>query len=206
MPGDANHPTSIQPQRAIVVPRARRQPGAAALPLQTLVEPVFAEYQTGVIQLIAPALAGKTTALRHLAAVLRRDRALTFLDQAKHEHCLRASESALLILATQFSAPVPTRACFYLAEWTIDDCVEYLAAVHRPQVKSVLDRIVNDGYFERLMGLPGLVRIVLDELAADTRLADSAAALRRRVLHPLIGPMALTSLARIATVKKILAA
>src|SRR3954464_1407940 len=112
MPGDANHPTSIQPQRAIVVPRARRQPGAAALPLQTLVEPVFAEYQTGVIQLIAPALAGKTTALRHLAAVLRRDRALTFLDQPKHEHCLRASESALLILATQFSAPVPTRACF----------------------------------------------------------------------------------------------
>src|SRR5437764_11737999 len=133
MPGEAHHPF-IQPERAIVVPRARRAPGGAALPLDTLVEPVVENYQTGVIQIIGSPLAGKTTALRHLAAVLRRDRVIAFLDQPKHQRWLRASEYELVILATQFAAPVPTRAYFYLAEWTIDDCIEYLARMHRAQV------------------------------------------------------------------------
>src|SRR5947207_1886377 len=129
MPGEAHHP-SRQPERAIVVPRARRAPGAAALPLQTLVAPLLAQFQNGIIQIVGPPLCGKTTALRHLAAVLPLHLRAGLFDEPAFQHWLNAARDVIAIVATAQQKKLPALATFYLAEWTIDDCVEYLAAVH----------------------------------------------------------------------------
>lgn len=172
----------IDPNRAIVVPRARLTPDGASLPLHTLVQPLIERHQSGVIQIIAPPLGGKTTALGYLTVALRRVRFIGFLDQPQHQRWMRPGEE-LLIVATTHPYALPTRAIFYLAEWTIDDCIEYLSRAHRPVAAGVLNRLKADPHFDALGGLPALVRMVLDEFAADEALDNSIAALRRAILR-----------------------
>jgi uncharacterized protein YjbI with pentapeptide repeats len=173
----------LQPQRAIVVPRARRTPGGAALPLQSLIEPLLAKCRTGVIQIVGPAMSGKTTALQHLAAVLPKEKEIAFLDEPKYERWKSAGKKAIAILVTRTEVQAPHLGTFLLAPWTIDDCIEYLAAEHRPHVDHVVNLIREDARFANLGGVAGLVRIVLDGLVGDPSLDNSLAALRAFVIR-----------------------
>src|SRR5205823_7919217 len=179
MPGDANHPTSIQPQRAIVVPRARCGLDGPALPLHSQIEPFL--NRAGVIRIVGPELSGKTTALRHLAAMFSEHSFIQYHDGT--DFSPKSVKMYLMIATGDAVGPVPTLARFTLAPWTLDDCIEYLAHSHRGQVGGVIGRLTADLHFNTLGGLPALIRLVLDELAADESLDNSVAALRRAVLR-----------------------
>src|SRR3954466_2361826 len=165
MPGEAHHPSFIQPERAIVVPRARRAPGGATLPLQSLIEPMLDKCRNGMIQVVGPALSGKTTALAHLRAVLPNHSFEVFDHPTRFYLTYAAASDGITIVATTEPTKLRALETFYLAEWTIDDCVAYLVAKHRSATASVLNRVARDAYFQDMLAFPGLTRIVLDELA-----------------------------------------
>src|SRR3954454_10823597 len=129
MPGDLvpNPAAPLPPKRAPVVPRARLSPGGAALPIPTLIAPLLDRCPNGIIQIVGPALSGKTTALQHLAAVLPQDRRIAIVDEPQYHHWTNTANDVVTILATQIEKKLPMLATFHLAEWGADDCVEYLA-------------------------------------------------------------------------------
>ena len=93
---------SVESRRAPVVPRARRLPGGETLPLDQIVMQFVRHGERGVIRVDGAPGSGKTTALRHLAAVRRHAR------QVDH-HCIGrtgARESA----GARFGVPGPEEA------------------------------------------------------------------------------------------------
>src|SRR5262249_17948177 len=70
----------IQPERAPVKPRVLCPASGEALPLEDEVRALLEAGARGVVEITGPAGAGKTTALRHLAAVLPSSAPLMFLD------------------------------------------------------------------------------------------------------------------------------
>jgi uncharacterized protein YjbI with pentapeptide repeats len=195
MPGDVHHPP-IQPERAIVVPRARRAPGGASLPLQALIEPIIEKCPAGVVQIVGPALSGKTTALSHLRTVLVPDHPIGFFDEPQFDHWMNASKEVVAIIATSKRAPIRSLAEFTLAEWSFDDCMSYLAAAHRDHCGSVLARL-KEQTVDVLEGCPALLRLALDEMAADESM-DLRHAFRRALSHIAVNSAARRRIAELA--------
>src|SRR5262249_44174259 len=69
-------------------------------------------------------------------------------------------------------------AVYRLAPWGDDDLIEYLLAVHKQRITSVMARLQPADRL-RFQGIPDLWQIVLDRLAADEALGDGRAALHR---------------------------
>lgn len=130
---------------------------------------------TGLIAVLGPPGSGKTTAARHLSALLE---GTTRFDVPAASTLGKATGEALVVYAA--SQPLPGRhvAKFRLAAWERDDLIEYLLAVHKARCASVLARL-RDSDLAWLQGNPELWRIVLDELAGDEGLAGARAGLLR---------------------------
>lgn len=166
--------------RAPVAPRAHR-PGCAARPtLEQLVRPFVENRACGAIYIVCPAGFGKTTALSHLRAVLPGDASVGYFDEPQYEHWESATDEILALVATTKLLPYPALATFELAEWTDDDCLEYLAHVHRQKCAAVMKRLVADPLYANLKGSPMHLGIVMDEMAADDSV-DLAQALLRYI-------------------------
>src|SRR5687767_12379224 len=90
----------VEPQRAPVVPRARRLPSGETLPLEQIVMQFVRHGERGVIHLDGGPGAGKTTALRHLAAVLPRDAGVMLFDGNAHGGLHVAARDHLIVVAS----------------------------------------------------------------------------------------------------------
>jgi uncharacterized protein YjbI with pentapeptide repeats len=181
-------PDDDSPRRAVVVPRAKEGENSSSLPIERLILPYLREKARGVISIAAPPGGGKTTALRHLRAVFSEYPLIRFFDGNQPQYATKAGESELVASTCESTEPKKqVLARFELCPWTIDDCMEYLAALHRDQLPSVLKRLSEDPSLEMLKGSPELLTLVMDQMAGDTSLTTAREALRRfvaeRFLH-----------------------
>ncbi len=167
------------PSATAVTPRGHRPRSKAALPLAQLLLPVIHGKVNGIVIITAPAGGGKTTALQHLRRIVPADAIVGFFDADQASEACTESASRLVVLATAGDPPDANLLdVFSLAPWTLDDCMEYLVARHRPRCKSVLDRLSCDTTFSELGGSPQLLSLVMDAMAADESLQTSRGVLR----------------------------
>src|SRR5215510_3133796 len=78
---DRGTPSMIQPEKAAVRPRIIRVLSDQSILLEDAIHELLARKYVGRVLLCGPPGSGKTTALRHLAAVLPSDAGLVFLDE-----------------------------------------------------------------------------------------------------------------------------
>jgi uncharacterized protein YjbI with pentapeptide repeats/energy-coupling factor transporter ATP-binding protein EcfA2 len=174
----------FQPQRAPVRPRVIASSGEA-LPLEDEVRALLDAGTRGLIQIIGPPGSGKTTALRHLAAVLPECCAL-FIDEKAIAPNI--GETGLVLIASCRARTGFSGVIYQMAPWGEDECIEYLLAVHRERCGSVVKRLRAHRESPRSPALPDLWRVVLDEMAADESITGVREALRRFVGRQVTGP------------------
>jgi len=162
----------LAPRVAPVAPRARRPGSTAALPLEQLVLPILQSHSEGRINIIAGPGEGKTTALKHLRAVIPQSFHIRLVDTKRIEIAARIVTSKAVLDNCEMLA------VFELCPWTLDDCLEYLVAVHRPQCASVLSRLKDDPSLPALKGNPQLLTLAMDSMARDSSIASAREALR----------------------------
>ena len=175
----------VEPQRASVAPRARRLPDGEVLPLEQIVRQFLDHHERGVIHLGGGPGAGKTTALRHLAAVLPPRAPVFLFDDTPPNYLHALARSAVVVMASERPAVDPLIAHVRLEPWCQDDVIEYLLATHPGQCAAIMARINDDTDAPRLDGSPMLWRMALDGFAEDDSLRFVASALRRRVFDVL---------------------
>ena len=171
----------VPPERAAVAPRVRALPdGGATQPLETLIRKMLAANLRGAVLLVGRPGGGKTTALAHLRAVLPADANLVLHDEPIAADMVPRRQQLWIVTANE-SMPGPWLAQFELADWQQDDLIEYCVARRRDRCSSVLSRLREDDGKSLLKGIPQLWHVVLDRLAADEELPDTAAALREHL-------------------------
>lgn len=171
---------SVVATKAPVAPRARRTDSQVPLRLDQLVLPYIQCNARGVIYIIAPAGAGKTTAINHLRATLPTDANIAYFDDPQFDHWTSVVQQKLVVLTTTRFLSIAPLDRFELATWSEDDCFEYLATTHRAQCASVLKRLKDDPLTPMLDGSPMHLRAVMDEMAGDEALVTVGEGLRRR--------------------------
>jgi uncharacterized protein YjbI with pentapeptide repeats/energy-coupling factor transporter ATP-binding protein EcfA2 len=170
----------MSPQRALVRPRVLSPESGDSVLLEDEIQQFLEAEGEGVVALLGQEGSGKTTALRHLAAVLGSSSNLILLDEPDGAAIARAVACGLVVYAATTARPGAHRATFRLAPWGPDDWLEYLLAAHRPRCGSVLAR-VGQGDTLLLGGLPERWVAILDRLAADEALPDARRALHRQL-------------------------
>jgi uncharacterized protein YjbI with pentapeptide repeats len=172
----------IVPERAPVRPRILSPSSGEALLLEEEVLRLIGEGKCCVLALRGSPGSGKTTALRHLAAVLPADAPVQLADDVSTDAPPAVSGGRLLVCTvlnprSEWLAGAETAE---LAPWGIDEWIEYLLAVHADRCASVMRRLGGEES-DLFQGLPDLWRIVLDHLADDAELPDARAALHRHL-------------------------
>ncbi len=144
----------------------------------------FAKMGTcGAIRISGPPGSGKTTALRHLAAVLPPGPGVVVLDDPDATLLADRSAHGLVVYASNDSPPRKHLATYRLAPWGDDDLIEYLLATANERCASVMARLKGAADRGPIQGVPELWRIVLDRMAADETVAGVRDALRRELAH-----------------------
>lgn len=127
-----------------------------------------------------PAGSGKTTALRHAAAMLPPGYRAGLLDELKPAQRRSTQWICRHFISTATEEVFSPYYSVRMAPWTDDDLIEYLLAVHKPRCTSVMARLTAA---DRIFcdGLPDVWCIVLNALAADESLPDGRTALHRHI-------------------------
>ena len=170
----------IRPERALVRPCVRPCGGGAPVPLEQAVRAIIVSGAPGRVTVIGGPGAGKTTALRHLAATIPSDGNVELMDNAVRQGLTRLGRRSLVIYAHADGSAPPEGvdlARFELAPWGPDEWIEYLLNRHPARVASVMGRLQVCSDIAGLKGVPLLVRIVLDAFAEDDSLTSAIAAL-----------------------------
>lgn len=165
----------IEPALAPVPPHVISPLTRESVRLDEIVVEQLKTMRTGAILVRGGPGSGKTTALRHLAAVLGDHHDVLLLDEPTERQVRRAADDRVVILAHRDS-PFPMLN-LPLVPWSRDDVIAYLLAVHPEQCRSVMQRLsMADSLL--MDGTPLLWRIVLDRMVHDPEIDSTAAALR----------------------------
>src|SRR4051794_1807761 len=186
MSGQGRPPEPLMPAAAPVAPRASLQPGGEPLPLHDQVRRLMRRDHVCLVNLFGPRGAGKTAALQHLASVLPADGSVILLDEDGHRWPIDGGGAStvvrpadgMLITATRSPVKDPEAIPLRMSPWDMDDAIEYLLSTRRDRCASVMERIKDSRRVE-VFGVPGLWKVVLDEVTADGSLASPTDALRR---------------------------
>jgi uncharacterized protein YjbI with pentapeptide repeats len=182
----------IEPRRALVRPRVLSPITGEALLLEDVVGDEVRRGRGLPIQIVGGPGSGKTTALRHLQAVLPVSLELAgielvFLDEpAPHEVDAHLPN---IVVATSSDRSVVEAGSYAirLAPWGEDDVVEYLLARHKSRCAEVLAQLRSCDRSE-LEGIPELWTLVLDALAENRAQPPLSQVLRAAILEKLDGP------------------
>jgi len=192
-------------QRARVRPRVISPDTRDAVLLEDEIGVLVQRGERGLVRLVGGPGSGKSTALRHLSAILppwmhERIRLLDDSDLAVEEADRLTVSTALPISK---SKPL---AIYALAPWSQDDLIEYLLAAHRECCPSVMARLKRSGNYGFLQGNPELWTVVLGVMAAAESIVDIRSALWRRLaaqvgagrLREQVGELCLTAIQQIS--------
>ncbi len=203
--------------RRPVRPRVISPRTGEAIRLEDEIGPMIEDGRGGFVVIAGGPGSGKTTALRHLAAILppwARGR-VRLLEEMDLTAIASAGPDPLVILASGSSMArspghekvtlgyssdqhafvahlVSSRAptLYRLAPWEQDDAIEYLLASHREACASVMGRLRTSRDFSFLDGIPALCAVVLDRMACDDSIGDVRAALEGELAARLDGVQA----------------
>ena len=168
----------FEPAIAPVRPRVASPVTADSVLLEDEVLTFAEQRQSGVILLLGGRGSGKTTAVRHLAAVLPRGHRIALLDTDDNQSMPQVADGGITISTRRVSPGGSFLAELRLQPWGRDEWIEYLLATHPDDCGSVISR-ASDGDF--LEGSPRWWRIVLDVLADDSSLPDVEAAVEQHL-------------------------
>lgn len=168
----------IVPLKAVVRPRVISPASGDSLPLDEIVSDLLAG-GCRAIQIAGGPGAGKTTALKHLAAVLPGGDLPKLVDDPTEAEALAWIRMGSTIFASRKRVKDQRITLLSLAPWTDDDLLEYLLAAHADRCKSVMVRIGQTPDKSELKGNPAVWRIVLDRMAADGGLLTIRSAIDR---------------------------
>lgn len=168
----------ITPERATVRPRVKRKGNDTSFLLEDEIAELVQQGRRGVVLVCGEPGCGKSTAIRHLAAVVSPKDAVRLLDPNPGEGELYGgmapavlSHHTLLVSSTPVAGAI-TAAEFELVPWGKDEWIEYLLACHPAQCKSVMGRLLADVPTSGSTYSAEIGRVVLDEMAADETVAS----------------------------------
>jgi len=167
----------MSPCRAPVTPRVHLGDGQPSLPIEKRIKTMLNKGARGLLNLVGPAGSGKTTGLRHLAAVLDPSDPVVLTEGRLNSRFKESSQTRLVVFTSQQPLDPGGLTTFYMSPWSNDDLIEYLLGTHPGRCRSVMGRLTQCSGREKLHGLPELWRVVLDEMAADENVCDIDAAL-----------------------------
>jgi uncharacterized protein YjbI with pentapeptide repeats len=203
---------SLSAQRALVRPRVVAPETREGVLLEDEIGALLQSDRRGYVRIVGGPGAGKTTALRHLGAILppwARDR-VQLVDEP--DVAVDDPNRSLIIFAGIQVAQSPNPIATYgLALWRQDDLIEYLLAAHREQCASVMARLKTCADQSFVRGMPELWTIVLDHMAGDDSIRDVRSALRRELTarlgaHPMrkqVEDLCLTVIQRTSNLQKV---
>jgi uncharacterized protein YjbI with pentapeptide repeats len=173
----------IAPREAPVRPRFLSAECGEALPLDDEVQRLL-DAGVSPIALLGERGAGKTTALAHLAAVVRPSEDVALLDEPQLSAVLAGAGQRVIYTTRTFRGHVPG-VTLPLVLWCRDELIEYLLAVHADRCAAVMARLrpQDDAL---CAGLPDLWRPVLDALAREEAIPDARTALLRHIASYLV--------------------
>lgn len=179
-PNDAKptslHPRPDAPERSAVRPRVICTDGGS-LPLEDEVWPLVKSGCRGTVRIWGGPGTGKTTALRHLAAILPPEAQVVLLDRPEPAELAAVAEHALAIYTSGLRLHPKEIAAFGLALWGNDELIEYLLAANRDRCASVMERLKDDiPRFDGMLAAE-LWRVILDRMLVD----DSASSVRQAI-------------------------
>ena len=171
-------------ERARVRPRIISYVTGEAIPLDDQIGQIVEEGQYQCVRLNGGPGSGKSTAIRHLAAVLPpwALAKVVLADDPQDDIkpvAFEGKDGRLIISAGNWLPSFADRAiAFSLASWGQDDVIEYLLSAHPDRCASVMTRLKSSDDRGFLKGVPELWVVVLDRMACDESIADVRAAIR----------------------------
>ncbi len=200
---------SLAADRAAVRPHVISPETGEAILLEDEIGAMIQAGRNGLVAIAGGPGSGKTTALRHLAAILppwamerirlvdKPDDPVVAFAGADDRLVIMAAEQdqfrsgvtnpALAQIKAIMESPTVRASSYHLAPWGKDDLIEYLLTEHRDRCASVMARLKAADDSDFLFGIPELWTIVLDRMAADEEIVDVRAALRREFAERLGG-------------------
>ena len=154
----------IQPQRALVRPRAFSPVSGQTLLLEDLVIDLAQAGQRRPIKIAGGPGSGKTTALKHLAAILTdrdsssNEMGYEFLDEprTKEEILLQAHKRQIVFTSEGILFDDQDWPKLQISPWDEDDLMEYLMGLHPERCGAILAALRQTDDGEKLEGIPKL--------------------------------------------------
>ncbi|HZN35343.1 MAG TPA: pentapeptide repeat-containing protein [Pirellulaceae bacterium] len=155
--------------RALVRPRAIAPDSGEVLPLEDLAAELLQPRSRRLIEISGGPGAGKTTALRHLAATLPAAADAVFLDDAQAEEIGVYAGQRNVFFASRETER--SDIVLRLAPWGDDDLIEWLLAAAPQRCGDVMARLHAAADKEVLRGNPTLWHVALDQFLDDASLS-----------------------------------